>query len=189
MQTARGAHTARQEGVENACSAAQDHGYFANELGLKMTLLEDDLQDFAVDTAKAVEELRLAEAHLSRRRQTACGPSDTDRMAMRFILEGADEGREVTPGTIADHFGMSSASVTALLDRLGRGEMIDVRPHPSDKRKRLVVPVDRSDDPNVIDPLTATIRNLSADLSDQEATLISGYLRKITDAVKRECQQ
>lgn len=154
-----------------------------------MTILDDDLQDFAVDTAKAVEELRLAEAHLARRRQTACGPSDTDRMAMRFILESADEGREVTPSLIAQHLGLKSASVTALLDRLGRGEMVDVRPHPTDKRKRLVVPVDRSDDPDVIDPLTATIRNLSADLSDQEAELISGYLRKITDAVKRECQQ
>jgi DNA-binding MarR family transcriptional regulator len=154
-----------------------------------MTILEDDLHDYALDTAKAVEELRLAEAHLSRRRQTACGPSDTDRMAMRFILEGADEGREVTPSSLAQHLGMTTASVTALLDRLGRGEMIHVRQHPDDKRKRLVTPVDRSDDPDVIDPLTATIRNLSADLSDQEAELISGYLRKITDAVKRECQQ
>lgn len=154
-----------------------------------MTILEDDLHDHALDTAKAVEELRLAEAHLSRRRQTACGPSDTDRMAMRFILEGADEGREVTPSSLAQHLGMTTASVTALLDRLGRGEMIYVRQHPDDKRKRLVTPVDRSDDPDVIDPLTATIRNLSADLSDQEAELISGYLRKITDAVKRECQQ
>lgn len=140
-------------------------------------------------TAELVEELRRAEAHLARRRQTACGPSETDRSAMRFILESTDDARPVTPTDLARHLGITTASTTALLDRLGRGQMIEVRPHPEDRRKRLVIPVDRSDDPDVIDPLTATIRELSDDLSAQEAELVNGFLARITDAVKRECQQ
>ncbi len=140
-------------------------------------------------TADVVDELRRAEAHLARRRQTACGPSETDRSAMRFILEAADDERPITPSDLAQHLGITTASTTALLDRLGRGQMIEVRPHPDDRRKRLVVPVDRSDDPDIIDPLTATIRELSDDLSAQEAELVNGFLTRITDAVKRECQQ
>lgn len=140
-------------------------------------------------TAEIVEELRRAEAHLARRRQTACGPSETDRTAMRFILEAADEELPITPTDLAKHLGISTASTTALLDRLGRGQMIDLRPHPDDRRKRLVVPVDRNDDPDLIDPLTAAIRDLSDELAPQEAELVNGFLTRITDAVKRECQQ
>lgn len=138
--------------------------------------------------ADAIEELRRAEAHLSRRRQTACGPGDTERIAMRFILEQADAERPVTPRDLADHLGVTSASVTALLDRLRQGQMIEVRPHASDGRKKLVMPVDRTDDPDLIDPLTAGIRELAADLSPSEAELLAGFMDRITDLVSRECQ-
>lgn len=140
-------------------------------------------------TADVVEELRRAEAHLARRRQTACGPSETDRSAMRFILEAADDERPITPTDLAKHLGITTASTTAVLDRLGRGQMVELRQHPDDRRKRLVVPVDRSDDPDLIDPLTATIRELSDELSPHEAELVNGFLTRITQAVKRECQR
>lgn len=140
-------------------------------------------------TADLVEELRRAEAHLARRRQSACGPSETDRSAMRFILEAADDERPITPTDLAKHLGITTASTTAVLDRLGRGQMVELRQHPEDRRKRLVVPVDRSDDPDLIDPLTATIRDLSDELSPHEAELVNGYLTRITQAVTRECQQ
>lgn len=140
-------------------------------------------------TADVVEELRRAEAHLARRRQTACGPSETDRSAMRFILEAADDERPITPTDLAKHLGITTASTTAVLDRLGRGQMVELRQHPDDRRKRLVVPVDRSDDPDLIDPLTATIRELSDELSPHEAELVNGFLTRITRAVKRECQR
>ena len=140
-------------------------------------------------TADVVEELRRAEAHLARRRQTACGPSETDRSAMRFILEAADDERPITPTDLAKHLGITTASTTAVLDRLGRGQMVELRQHPDDRRKRLVVPVDRSDDPDLIDPLTATIRELGDELSPHEAELVNGFLTRITQAVKRECQR
>lgn len=141
-----------------------------------------------IDAARAVEHLRLAEASLSRRRQNDCGPSETDRLAMRYILEQNDAGRAVTPTDLARYLSVTTASITALLNRLGRGQMITLRPHPDDRRKRLVIPVDRSDDPDLIDPLTATVREAAADLSPQEAELIARFLDQITDAVGKECQ-
>lgn len=137
----------------------------------------------------AVERLRRAESRLARRRQTSCGPSETDRSAMRFVLERADEGVDVTPTDLARFLAISTASVTALLDRLRGGGMVELREHPSDRRKKVVRPVDRSDDPDVIDPLTASIRELSEQLGDRDAHLVRAFLDQVSDIVTQECEQ
>jgi DNA-binding transcriptional ArsR family regulator len=148
--------------------------------------LERSTQRGAFD---AVERLRRAESRLARRRQSSCGPSETDRSAMRFVLERADEGVDVTPTDLARHLDISTASVTALLDRLRSGGMVELREHASDRRKKLVRPVDRSDDPDVVDPLTAAIRGLSDQLSDGDARLVGAFLDQVSDIVTQECER
>lgn len=144
--------------------------------------------EHADDAAWAVERLRLAEAQLGRRRQAACGPGDSDRAAMRFLLEEADMGRLVTPGDLVEHLGIVSSSVTGLLDRLRDGGLIETRPHPSDRRRKIVLPVDRNDDPSSIDPLSGVIRSLAEELSDEEAAGIARFLDRVAAAVDDECR-
>ncbi|MET0303788.1 MAG: MarR family transcriptional regulator [Microbacteriaceae bacterium] len=145
-------------------------------------------RDGTQDVAWAIEELRHAEAQLFRRRQTTCGPSETDRSAMRYILEQTDAGAEVVPRDLARHLSITSASTTALVDRLTGGGLITSRPNPRDRRSKILMPVNRSDDPDEIDPLTARIRHLTEDLSAEEAALVTGFLRQVTETVASECR-
>ncbi len=137
--------------------------------------------------ALAFERLHFAEAHLARRRQSNDHPGETQRLAMRFVLERTADGEAVMPATLGAFLGITSASVSILLDRLIRDGMVTVRPHPTDRRRRLVLPVDATDDPDVVDPITAAMRELDADLTSNEAALISSYLDRVTTAVREEC--
>jgi DNA-binding MarR family transcriptional regulator len=143
--------------------------------------------DAALSAALAVERLRLSEARLARRRQTACGPSENARAAMRYILDRADDGEAVTPSEIAQHLGVSAASVTGMLDRLHSGGLIAFEPHPRDRRSKLVVPFDRSIDLTDVDPLTAQIRDLATRLTPREAEHVAEFLASVREAVDAEC--
>lgn len=138
--------------------------------------------------SRAVERLRLAEASLSRRRQTACGPSENARAAMRFILERADLAEMVTPRAVAAHLGVSAAAVTGILDRLHAGGMIAFHTNPDDRRSKLIVPFDRSTDADDVDPLTANIRKASDELPPDVADAVADFIERITRSVDSECR-
>jgi DNA-binding MarR family transcriptional regulator len=148
----------------------------------------DTKADPISEAAYAVELLRLSEARLARRRQTECGPSENARAAMRYILERADESDAPTPTEIAGHLGVSTASVTGMLDRLHAGGLITFEANPRDRRSKLVVPFDRSTDLSDIDPLTARIRDFATALTDDEARHVTDFLRRVRDAVDEECR-
>ncbi|GAB3602313.1 MarR family winged helix-turn-helix transcriptional regulator [Microbacterium aureliae] len=139
------------------------------------------------DAARAVEQLRLAEARLARRRQTECGPSETARAAMRYVYESSDAGLDVTPTMVAEHVGVSTASMTTILDRLRTGGLIVFERNPDDGRSKFVRPLDRSADPDDFDPLTAQVRRLASKLSGETVAEVVHFLELITDAVDREC--
>lgn len=141
----------------------------------------------SVPAARAVERLRLAEARLARRRQTACGPSETARAAMRYILERSDAGDDATPTEIAEHLGLSTPSVTGILQRLRGGGLITFVRNPDDGRSKHVVPTDRSTDVEDVDPLTAKVREFAAALSERESEHVARFLDAVADAVDREC--
>lgn len=143
--------------------------------------------DPLTDAARAVELLRLSEARLSRRRQTDCGPSENARAAMRYILDRSDEGDGTTPTEIAHHLGVSTASVTGMLDKLHSGGLIAFHPNPRDRRSKMVVPFDRSADLEDIDPLTARIRQYAAGLSPSTAREVADFLSIVREAVDLEC--
>lgn len=140
------------------------------------------------DAAWAAEELRRAEAHLARRRQSRCGPSDTDRQAWRFVLERSDSGESTTPKQLADHLGITTASTTKLLQRMKAASLLQLRANPDDRRSKLVVPVDRNDDPDLVDPLTTEIRGIAQSLSGDEARIVASFLRRVVAAVDEDCR-
>lgn len=144
-------------------------------------------QETIADAARAVERLRLAEARLARRRQTQCGPSETARAATRLIFEKSDAGERVTPTEIAEHLGLSTASMTHILHRLRGGGLITFVRNPDDGRSKYVVPVDRSTDLEDIDPLGTRIREFAKGLTEREAAHVVRFLEAVSDAVDEEC--
>lgn len=140
---------------------------------------QDDIEP---DVAGILEELRLAEARLARRRERQTSLSATDRAAMRYLLERVDS-EEVSPSMIARSLHLTPAAGTALLDRLVERGMVLVEPHPRDRRRKLVFPFDRSVDPDHLDPRTSKLRSLAAALSPQEARTIASFLSDVLRAV------
>jgi len=66
----------------------------------------------------------------------------TDLAAMRLMVVREQRGEWVSPHQIASHLSISTASTTKLLDRLTASGHLERRPHPSDRRARVVVLTD-----------------------------------------------
>ena len=69
---------------------------------------------------------------------------ETDMRALRFIIAMQNHGRVVTPGAIAEHLGITTASTTKLIDRLTAGDHVRRFPHPSDRRSLAIEVTDET---------------------------------------------
>lgn len=86
------------------------------------------------DLMGALGRVRDAEQRLSDASLRFMRLNQTDMRALHFLIVCEHRGTIATPGAIADHLGISSASTTKLLDRLERGGHITRAPHPTDRR-------------------------------------------------------
>ncbi len=68
----------------------------------------------------------------------------TDLAALRMLIVREHRGESVSPHEMARHLRISTASTTKLLDRLSEAGHIERRPHPSDRRARVVALTDHS---------------------------------------------
>ncbi len=83
---------------------------------------------------KALGALREAEQHLSAVSRRYMKLNETDMRALHYLIVCSHTNTPATPGAIAQHLRISSASTTKLLDRLERGGHIVRAPHPTDRR-------------------------------------------------------
>ncbi|WP_438352609.1 MarR family winged helix-turn-helix transcriptional regulator [Microbacterium sp. CJ88] len=68
----------------------------------------------------------------------------TDLAALRMLIMREQRGEAVSPHEVARHLRISTASTTKLLDRLTASGHVERRPHPHDRRARVVVLTDAS---------------------------------------------
>jgi len=101
-------------------------------------LSAEDL-DGTVRVMDALFRWREAERRVSEASRRFMRLGDSDMKALRFAIVAADHGRHVTARDLAEHLGVSSASVTKLLDRLETGGHIRRTPHPTDRRALAIV--------------------------------------------------
>ncbi|ROR93168.1 MarR family transcriptional regulator [Salana multivorans] len=86
----------------------------------------------------AIAGMREAEERLSEASTRYMKLNRTDMRALHFLIASQNRGSLPTPGAIAQHLGISTASTTKLLDRLERAGHIRRETHPSDRRALLV---------------------------------------------------
>lgn len=78
--------------------------------------------------------LREAEQQLAEASLKYMKLNQTDMRALHFLIVAGNRGTIATPGLIASHLKISSASTTKLLDRLERAGHVVRRAHPTDRR-------------------------------------------------------
>lgn len=86
----------------------------------------------------AMARLRQAEEQLAEASTRYMKLNRTDMRALHFLIVCQHRGHLATPGDIAAHLGITTASTTKLLDRLARAGHITREPHPSDRRALVV---------------------------------------------------
>ncbi|GAB2488918.1 MarR family transcriptional regulator [Promicromonospora xylanilytica] len=101
-------------------------------------VLRSGMGDRDVDqVVRVLEALRLwreTERRMSEVSRRYMKLGETDMRALRYIIAMQNHGRVVTPGAIAEHLGITTASTTKLIDRLAAGDHVLRFPHPSDRR-------------------------------------------------------
>ncbi|GAA4680651.1 MarR family winged helix-turn-helix transcriptional regulator [Pseudonocardia yuanmonensis] len=127
------------------------------------------------EVARAVRDLVLAGDRYRGEvgRSAGLGPSAVTTLALLY-LEGP-----ATPGRIARHLGITTASATQLLDRLEAAEHVRRRPNPADRRSCLVElrPAGHRYVAATYGDFRERIHRVVAGLPGEDVAAVAGFLR------------
>lgn len=138
-------------------------------------------------TAEVMNELqayRAAEEAMRRRTRHSMKMGENDLTALRFLLKAQREDRVVTPGALAEHLGMKSASVTVMLDRLTKSGHVSRAAHPSDRRSLAVLASPDSSEQvrATLGAMHSRMMEVASQLDDREAHVVRSFLLALTAA-------
>lgn len=141
--------------------------------------VDDAALEQIAELMSALAELRAAEKRLAEASQRYMRLGENDMRAIHFLIVAGHEGEDVTPGALAQHLGISTASTTKLLDRLERGGHIVRRPHPDDRRALVVdiTPATRATAMQSVGRQQARRFAVAARLSPEERGVVTRFLR------------
>lgn len=145
-----------------------------------------DAQDVqATSVMEALRSYRAAEAAMRRRTRQAMEMGENELLVLRFLMRARMRGEGVTPATLSRYLGITSASTTAVLDRLEKSGHIHRSPNPGDRRSVLIVPSEKSD-AEIRQTLAAMHDRMMAvvrPLSEQDRHVIVAFLDAMREAV------
>lgn len=126
------------------------------------------------DLAATVGSLADRLAEHDRRSAVTLGVGLNDARVLRHLSEAGD----ATPASIGRYLGISSAAVTALIDRLESLGLVERARNPLDRRSVTVRPTFDEDSPQAKELRTAQARILSAAerLSAEERVIVGAFL-------------
>lgn len=126
----------------------------------------------------ALNRLREAEQRLSDASLRYMKLNQTDMRALHYLIVAAHTSAVATPGAIAEHLHISTASTTKLLDRLERAGHITRRPHPSDRRSLAIAitPETREAAMSTVGRQQAKRFHAAARLTPEERATVIGFL-------------
>lgn len=108
-----------------------------------------------------------------------------DMRALHFLLESENRREIVTPGALGTHLGITTASVTKLLDRLEQGGHLERSPHPADRRALVIsiTPESRQAAGMSVGRQHARRFTVAAALSDADRAVVVGFLHDMAEAL------
>lgn len=132
------------------------------------------------DALVALHQLQVASSRVVSRVAAELGMIAPDLRALYLVSVTPDS----TPTVVADHLGLTTGSVTSLLDRLERAGLATRRPHPRDRRSVTLALTPRGTE--VIDRVNERYgQALSATVSADDIPEVTRSLLAISDALSR----
>ncbi|HYI52047.1 MAG TPA: MarR family transcriptional regulator [Microbacterium sp.] len=90
--------------------------------------------------SEAILRLRSAERAQAERAQRASGLSAVDLTALRYLVQGYRDGRDLSPKDLIVMLDSSSATVTNVIERLVARDLVTRVQHPTDRRAHHLLP-------------------------------------------------
>lgn len=142
-------------------------------------------QPHVAKVLRTLLEYRASEEAMRRRTGDSMRMGASDLQALRYLLKAQGEGRIVSGRDLADHLGMTSASVTALLDRLTRSGHVQRTPHPTNRRSNMITATPGSDEEvrETLGAMHTRMFEAARSLDDSAARVVREFLAAMTVAV------
>jgi DNA-binding MarR family transcriptional regulator len=133
----------------------------------------------------AILRLWRAERAQAERAVRSSGLSNLDLTALRYLVQGYRDGRELSPKDLIVMLDSSSATVTNVVERLVARSYVTRVQHPTDRRAHYLVPteeaISRVDES--LGAHHAAIVRVVETLTPDEIEASAGVLKKIADAL------
>jgi len=112
----------------------------------------------------------------------------TDVAALRMLIMRENRGESVSPHEVARHLRISTASTTKLLDRLTSSGHLERRPHPNDRRARVVVLTEASREAfyRHFGERLRGMRSVALPYTEGELRVISRFLGEMSEVMDDE---
>jgi len=146
---------------------------------------DDTRRRRAVALLQSFRLYRAAESAMRRRTRSEMRMGENDLLALRYLLKANREERLVSPHEPARYLGVSTASMTAMVDRLVRSGHVRREPHPSDRRSVVVVPTPETDDDvrRTLGEMHTRILDAVIDMSPEESRIVVECLERLQAAL------
>lgn len=143
------------------------------------------LQPHASELLRALLEYRAAEEAMRRRTGESMGMGASDLQALRFLMREEGAGRIVSGRDLADHLGVTSASVSALLDRLTVSGHVQRLQHPTNRRSNMLTATPGADAEvrETLGAMHARMIEATRTIPPASAHVVTNFLAAMTAAV------
>jgi DNA-binding MarR family transcriptional regulator len=133
------------------------------------------------DTLQLIMELTDVSGLLPHALARRTGLSESELHSLRHLLGGP-----LGPNDLARTLGVTSAASSGIVDRLEARGHVSRRPHPTDKRRTVVVISDsgRTEVLTQMRPMFEALVAADAQLSPDQRTVVDAYIRDIISAMR-----
>jgi DNA-binding MarR family transcriptional regulator len=139
----------------------------------------------AVELLQSFRLYRAAEVAMRRRTRESMSMGENDLLVLRHLLRAQQHGRLVSPSELARYLGVSTASVTAIVDRLVASGHVRRERHASDRRSIHVVPTAETDGEvrRTLGEMHDRMLEAVLDMSPDETRIVIDTLSRLQAAV------
>ncbi|AUI51880.1 DNA-binding transcriptional regulator, MarR family [Arthrobacter crystallopoietes] len=133
----------------------------------------------------ALSDYGASEVAMRRRMRGSMNLGETDLLALRYVIEADAANRPIGPKELGQKLGVTSASMTALIDRLVKSGHVSREPHPSDRRALLLRPAPGSSKEvrGLMDLTHRRMAEIASSLSPEDSKTVADFLQRMRGTV------
>lgn len=154
------------------------------ESGASYWYAEDDAGR-STAVLEALRAYRASEVAMRRRTQRSMEMGENELLVLRYLARARQRDEHVTPVHLSRYLGITSASTTALLDRLAKSGHITRLPNPADRRSIVITSSPRAEEEirHTLSAMHERMMDVVRPMSADDRAVVVRFLDGMRDAV------